>query len=217
MNKPIVFDLDGTLFQAHLLAVPAYIDTLARLKESGKIKSIPKREDFTSLLGMTEDEIWGQLLPEACGEIRNLASDWMGEAEDQYMAGGKGALFPGTLESLEQLKAGGHSLFVASNGTEGYVKAVCHHFGLAPLLAGIYSAGEYRTETKVQLLAHAIREHNLVPGLMVGDRSSDVEAGIGNGFTAVACTYGYGSREELAKADYIIEDISQVLDLAGRE
>jgi phosphoglycolate phosphatase-like HAD superfamily hydrolase len=216
-KRPIVFDLDGTLFQAHLMAVPACIDTFTRLNEAGVIQIMPTEEQFKSLFGLTEREIWELLLPRASPEVRQLTSQWMGEEEHKYMKQGLGELFPGALETLEQLSRLGHDLFIASNGTEGYVKSVCKTFGLSPFLTGIYSAGQYRTETKVQLLAHAIREHNLGPGMMVGDRSSDVDAGRGNGFVAVGCTYGYGKGEELTHAHHLIDDIRQVLDLTAKE
>ena len=217
IKRPIVFDLDGTLFQAHLLAVPAYIDTFTRLNEAGVIQIMPTEEQFKSLFGLTEREIWELLLPGASPEVRQLTSDWMGEEEHKYMEQGLGELYPGALETLEQLHREGHPLFIASNGTEGYVKSVCKTFGLAPFLTGIYSAGEYRTETKVQLLAHAVREHDLGPGMMVGDRNSDVDAGRGNDFVTVGCTYGYGKRQELDHAHYIVDEIRQILDLAGKE
>lgn len=215
MNKPIAFDLDGTLFQAHLLGVSAYRETFVRMQRAELIREIPEY-DFSCLFGMTGAEIWKTLLPDA-PEVREIAAQWMDEEEQKLLQQEAGDLYPGVLETLDSLSKQGHPLFVVSNGTKSYVKSVCRDYGLTPLLSGIYSAGEYKTETKIQLLGLAIQEHGLKPGLMVGDRSSDIDAGQANGFTAVGCTYGYGRAEELAHAHYIIDDIRQVILLAGKE
>jgi len=216
MNKrPIAFDLDGTLFQVHLMAVPAYIKVFTQLVEMGIIETMPSEATFKGVFGMTGKEIWEYLLPQAPEETRTMVAEWVIREEES--SGNLGKLFPGARETLEKLHSLGHPLFVASNGTETYVKWACRNFGLAPFLTGIYSAGEYNTETKVQLLGHAIREHNLSPGYMVGDRSSDIAAGLGNGFTTVGCAYGYGNREELEEAHYIIDDIREILDIIRKE
>ncbi|MNF16179.1 hypothetical protein D3C80_2190940 [compost metagenome] len=49
---------------------------------------------------------------------------------------------------------------------------------------------------------------------MVGDRSSDVEAGKGNDLQTVGCAYAtYGKAVELALADAHIHDFRQLLEL----
>jgi phosphoglycolate phosphatase len=215
MKKPVAFDWDGTLFQVHLMSVPAFITVFSRLAEQGIIDSMPGEAKFKSIYGMTGKEIWEYLLPGAGDQLKEKVARWIREEEEKIKERGK--LFPGARETLEALANMGHPLFVVSNGTEEYVKWACASTGLAPLLTGIYSAGQYKTETKVELLAHAIDEHGLEPGYMVGDRSSDIAAGLGNGFTAVGCTYGYGSRAELEDAHHIIDHISEILDLVRKE
>lgn len=216
MHKPIAFDLDGTLFQAHLVGLPAYTAVFTRLKSAKLIEEMPRLE-FSSFFGLTGPEIWRLALPHSSEDVRETAAKWMDEEERKQLECGAGELYPGVMETLDQLYRQGHPLLVVSNGTESYVKAVCRNFGLAPMLAGVYSAGEYRTETKGRLLKIAVEELGLEPGLMVGDRGKDMDAALANGFTAVACTYGYGSKEEFSRAHHVIDEVGQVLDLAGKE
>jgi AHBA synthesis associated protein len=49
--------------------------------------------------------------------------------------------------------------------------------------------------------------------MMVGDSHADVEAGKGAGVTTVGVSWGYGSREDLSMADFIIDHPSQLLEL----
>jgi len=49
--------------------------------------------------------------------------------------------------------------------------------------------------------------------IMVGDSHADVEAGKSAGVTTVGVSWGYGSREDLAMADFIIDHPSELLEL----
>ena len=49
--------------------------------------------------------------------------------------------------------------------------------------------------------------------IMVGDSHADIEAGKGAGVTTVGVSWGYGSREDLSMADFIIDHPSQLLEL----
>lgn len=208
MKKPIAFDWDGTLYQVHLMAVPAFINVFSRLAAQGLIDSMPSEAKFLSIFGMIYEDIWEYLLPGTSQEFKGQVAQAVIQEEDKIRE--RGALYPGVFTTLEELKGIGHPLFVVSNGTLEYVQWACASTGLTPLLAGIYTAGGYKTKTKIQLLAHALREHSLEPGIMVGDRGADIEAGLGNGFVSIGCTYGYGTGEEFKGADYIIGDIREL-------
>jgi phosphoglycolate phosphatase len=54
--------------------------------------------------------------------------------------------------------------------------------------------------------------------VMVGDSSFDIETGRKAGVIAIAVTHGYGEKEHLKKADYIIDDFMElphILDIAS--
>jgi phosphoglycolate phosphatase-like HAD superfamily hydrolase len=216
-NYPIMFDLDGTLFQAHILSLPAYKGAFTSLFQRGLVVKEPTDQEITGIYGMTDAEIWQKLLPGASEELRQEASRLYFQLELERMEEGAGEIYPRALETLAQLAERGHPLYVVSNGGEMYVKEVCIGFGLSRHLKGIYSAGEFATRSKDQLLTRAIQDHNLPRGLMVGDRCSDIAAGKANGFVTVGCTYGYSHRQELADADYLIDSIEEIVALAGRE
>ncbi|MDF2835958.1 MAG: haloacid dehalogenase, partial [Paenibacillus sp.] len=86
-----------------------------------------------------------------------------------------------------------------------------------PLFDGLYSAGEYGTASKVDLVARLLQDHGLTPSKdiwMVGDRSSDVEAGSKNGLTTVGCAYAvYGKQAELSGADIRISSFPELLSI----
>ena len=48
---------------------------------------------------------------------------------------------------------------------------------------------------------------------MVGDRFYDQQAAIQNGVLFVGCAYGYGKNDELKEANYIINDIRELIEV----
>lgn len=215
-GKAFIFDLDGTLFQTEQVAIPAFHRTYQQLQEQGLYQGDrPADEQVTSVFGMTSEGIWERLLPGASDEVKKLADDKWLENELDCLAEGMGALYPGVPQSLEALHGQGFRLFVASNGQGPYVRGVLQAFGIRSWFTGIYSAGEKKIFDKRQLVALLMKEHQVTSGWMVGDRSSDVQAGKANGLTVIGCRYAgfpqFGDEKELEDADQVIHSFSELL------
>lgn len=219
-GKPIavIFDMDGTLFETDTLLIGVHQRVFRTLKEEGLyVGETPPVEQLLACLGMLLEDIWRNLMPDSSEEARARADVLLLQYELEGLEAEEGRLYDGVKETLEALKAGGSKLFVASNGLEAYVKEIARHKGIAPLFDGIYSAGEYRTASKVDLVARLLSDHGLEPSKdiwMVGDRSSDVEAGAKNGLRTVGCAYAdYGKASELAGADIQIRHFRELLSI----
>lgn len=211
--RTIIFDLDGTLFQTEGVALPAFCDTMNRLREEGLYSgSMPGDDVLMTMFGKTNAQIWAELLPGAVPQIIAKADEYMLYYELFHLKHGKGDPYPGVVETLYALKQRGYRLCIASNGGEGYVNGVTEEF-FAGLFEGIYSAGGCKTQSKADLV-HLILEHfNDGSAVIVGDRSSDIEAGVRNGLMTIGCTYGFGASEELEDADILIPDFQQMKEL----
>ncbi len=212
-DKPeaLVFDVDGTLFQTESILDNAYYQTFQDLKELYHDEP-PSIEKMYACIGMTEEELWANIAPNASNKIKKAVGKRMIEWEIDGLKNGLGKLYPKTCETLEYLKNKGYSLFVASNGEEDYVKGVIKYTGLEHLFEEVYSAGEYKTVSKVDLVKLILNNHNVTEAWMIGDRSSDVEAGIANGLTVVGCDYAaFKKRDELVHADLVIRSLQELL------
>jgi phosphoglycolate phosphatase len=217
-EKTAVFDMDGTLFQSEKVAVPAFRRAFDRLKAEGLYRGkTPSDEEIRSVFGMTQEEIWSRLLPEADEETRRIADRWTLEEELAGLRRGEGELYPGVAETLRRLKEEGWKLFVASNGAGPYLRGVLGAFNLALLFSGVYGAGDYGTAAKEELVQILMREHRLTGGFMVGDRRSDVRAGKANGLTVIGCRYTgfprFGEEDELEGADAVVERFPDILPI----
>lgn len=212
--KTIIFDLDGTLFQTEGLAIPAFRDTIKRLQKEGLYDGpIHSEEVLLSMFGKTNDEIWAELFPNVAPEVVKKADEYMCYYEMLRLKQGEGNPYSGVVETLRALKEYGYRLCIASNGGETYVTGVAVHY-FAGLFEAVYSAGGYQTSRKVDLVKLLVDRFDDGPMVMVGDRSSDVEAGKENGLMTIGCWYsGFGDEQELAQADYIITDFTQLEEL----
>jgi phosphoglycolate phosphatase-like HAD superfamily hydrolase len=120
-------------------------------------------------------------------------------------------------ETLLALKERGFPLFIASNGVGPYVRGALEAKDLLSIFSGIYTAGDHQTKSKVDLVGLLKEQHRIKEGFMVGDRSSDVEAGKQNGLFVIGCRYAgfpqFGQRDELAGADFVISSFAEILDV----
>ncbi len=215
--QAIIFDMDGTLFETDTLLVGVHERIFQTLRdEQLYMKPTPPVEKLLGCLGMLLQDIWKQVMPDSTLAARERADELMLQYELEGLEAGEGSLYPHVESTLRKLHERGIKLFVASNGLEHYVKGVARHKGIAPLFDGLYSAGEYETVSKVDLVNRLLKDHKLESAWMVGDRSSDVEAGKENGLTVIGCAYAvYGRKEELAGADARISDFRELLELSG--
>ena len=125
-------------------------------------------------------------------------------------------VYDGIPEMLAELKARGAKIFLATSKPEPFAIRILEHFGLMQYFtfAGGSTMDETRT-AKAEVIDYVLEKGKLVPeeSVMVGDRKYDIEGGSKCGLDTVAVTFGYGSREELANANYIIDEPKQLLDI----
>ncbi|RCX17316.1 phosphoglycolate phosphatase-like HAD superfamily hydrolase [Fontibacillus phaseoli] len=220
LKKPeaMIFDMDGTLFKTETLLIPAYHELFDRLREEKLyVGDTPPEELMLSCLGMLLEDIWRKVIPDCSEAVHRRADELLLELELAGLKQYATELYPGVKETLEQLRDRGVRLFVASNGLEHYVKGVAETHLISPLFEAVYSAGEYLTASKVDLVRLLMDNHGISSAWMVGDRSSDVEAGKKNGQTVIGCAYaGFGQGQELAGSDILITTFNELPGLYDR-
>ncbi|MFI2856638.1 HAD family hydrolase [Paenibacillus sp. JSM ZJ436] len=213
--EAMIFDMDGTLFQTETLLRPAYHKLFDTLRAEGHHQGeTPDEQLMLGSLGMLLEDIWKRVIPNGTPEAHRRADELLLQLELEGLQNEEAALYPGVTETLAELKQRGVRLFVASNGLEDYVKGIVKARQLAPLFEGLYSAGEHETSSKVDLVALLLSNHGIERAWMVGDRSSDVEAGKENGQTVIGCQYaGFGGEQELKGSDAMITAFPDLIRL----
>ena len=223
--KYIIFDFDGTIGDSQSLIVKTLQDTMRARKlevksEEACAKTIGLRLDeaFVSLFGMSAEE--GM---ECAATYREIFLDNKKTMIVQP--------FPHVIETLRELHRQGFILGMASSrnhcSLDGYVKQMQLEDIFSSIVAGddvehvkpapdmvFMALGEMKGMKNPVTSAEAGDVEDLLDEvLVVGDMTFDVDMAHNAGCKACAVTYGNGTREQLASAEFIIDDFAELLGL----
>ena len=221
--KYIIFDFDGTIGDSQSLIVKTLQDTMRARK-----LDVKSDEAFVSLFGMSAEE--GMKCAATYREIF-LDNKKMMIVQP----------FPHVIDTLRELHRRGYILGVASSrnhcSLDGYVKQMQLENIFSSIVAGddvehakpapdmVFKAlGEMlgmknpgvSAEDVLNPVTSAETEDikDVLPEtLVVGDMNFDVDMAHHAGCKACAVTYGNGTREQLASAEFIIDDFAELLGL----
>lgn len=223
--KYIIFDFDGTIGDSQSLIVKTLQDTMRAKKlevksEEACAKTIGLRLDeaFVSLFGMSAEEGL-----ECAATYREIFLDNKKTMIVQP--------FPHVIETLRELHRQGFILGMASSrnhcSLDGYVKQMQLEDIFSSIVAGddvehvkpapdmvFMALGEMKGMKNPVTSAEAGDVEDMLDEvLVVGDMTFDVDMAHNAGCKACAVTYGNGTREQLASAEFIIDDFAELLGL----
>ena len=90
------------------------------------------------------------------------------------------------------------------------------NLGLSSIITYVLGADDVKQGKPHPEAVNMTLEHfgfNAEEAIVVGDTIFDVEMGLNAGTRSCGVTYGNGSKESLSKADYLIDDFAQLLDI----
>jgi len=197
----IVFDLDGTLFDAEEGIISSVKYAMQKLgypiPEGADLREVvgpPLRDSFCGMLGV----------PEKCAE----------EAVTYYHEhfGSKGmylySLYPNIRSVLQMLSEDGVHVALATSKPRWRAVQILEYFGIMKYFDDVVGEGDDACKLgKPELIRRALPDKYRTAA-MVGDRKYDVEGAKANGIEAIGVSYGCGTEEELADAgaDVIVPD-----------
>ena len=206
----IIFDYDGTLHNSMLTYAPAFRDTMKWLSDSGYIADREYSDkEISYWLGFNSTDMWRNFHPELDITIRETARKKLGENMAHRLDSGEGALYTGAEEMLTALKDAGHTLIFLSNCRIHYMERAKRLFHLEKWIDHFYCCEEYDFIPKYEIFRRFSPEHK-GEYIVVGDRFHDIETAVQNGLRSIGCAYGYGSVDELSKADMIVDSICDI-------
>ena len=207
--KNYLFDLDGTLtdpgvgirnsikYALEKFGLPIPDDSLLN-----EFIGPPLMESFRKYFGVSEED--SRLLLEYYREYFGVK----GYLENK--------LYPDTVEVLEGITSRGGRVYLATSKPELYAFKIVEHFGIDSYFS--YKVGNTMEETrcaKKDVISYLFEQTGIDPAetIMIGDRDYDVIGAHACGLPAAAVLHGYGDREELCNADYILESFTDLLYL----
>lgn len=209
MYKVILFDLDGTLTDPGLGITNSVAYALRHYGiEPESRESLypfigpPLADSFIRYYGFTPEKAM-----EAISVYREYFRD-KGLYENE--------VYEGVRELLENIKASGRKIVLATSKPEEFSVRILEHFDLMKYFDVVAGASmDEKRNKKGDVIAYAMEKGGFTneDAVMIGDREHDIFGAKENGLDSIGVLYGYGDREELqnAGADYIAETVKDIL------
>lgn len=194
MKKAILFDLDGTLWDAGETVLPSWNRVLARLQ----VRPLLTMDELNSFMGLSPQDLADRFLPTVDDPVRRqeiFTVCFNAEVEAIRKEGGR--LFDGVVEMLSTLKERGCFLAVVSNCKDGYIQAFLDYYRLHEIFTDFESAGATGLSKGENIaLVLARNGFSAADALYVGDTIWDMEASAKAGVEFLHAAYGFGSVPE---------------------
>lgn len=199
MNKAVIFDLDGTLWDSTHQILPAWNEYIAEQGYSYEFT----HENACACMGKTTPQIAEMLFPELSPEEGLKLVQGCCEAEVKSLLKTGGTLYPALRETLTKLKEKYH-VYIVSNCEDGYIQSflTSHDFGdIVEDFECIGRTGKVKGEN-IKLV---IARNNIDSAIYVGDTPSDYAATQIAGVPFVWASYGFGKVENVPHISTISE------------
>ena len=227
-RRLVLLDLDGTLTASHPGIIASVVQTF---KELGH--PVPDNEELRRFIGpavsesLRRNKVRDEDIDKGVQIYRHYYSEIAAfedpEHPGQHIPGCLFAkVFDGIPEQLNRMRNQGLTLAVATCKPEYQALPVCDHFGLTPLVDGVYGASKDSTRiTKAQVITYALEQFGFNAklgdrALMVGDRWTDADGAQETGLDCLGCRWGYAEPGELESHGCyrIIEQVNQLCQAA---
>lgn len=191
MRKAVLFDLDGTLWNAVNGVTMSWNRALERMGRPERFTEARIR----SLMGKTLDVIARECFPEDDQAAAAAALDACVQEENGYLLEYGGELFEGLEDTLLTLRKRGFFLAVVSNCQEGYIEAFLAHHHLESCFDDFESYGRTGLDKGKNIRLVAAR-NRLDYVLYLGDTEGDRRAALEAGVPFLHAAYGFGTVPE---------------------
>ena len=227
-HRLVLLDLDGTLTASHPGIIASVVQTF---KELGH--PVPDESELRRFIGpaievsLRNNGIKEEDVDRGVQIYRRYYSE-TASFEDPRHPGQRvpgrllATVFDGIPEQLNRMREHGLTLAVATCKPEYQALPVCDHFGLRPLVDGVYGASKDSTRvTKGQVITYALQRLGLDTkqgdrALMVGDRWTDADGALETGLDCLGCGWGYAEPGELESHGCyrVIDQVGQLCQAA---
>ncbi len=202
--------MDGTLFQTDKILELSLDDTFNHLRSLNFWDASTPIEQYRQIMGVPLPKVWEALLPNHSNEVRKQTDAYYLEMIIENISSGKGALYPNVKEIFSYLKENNFSIYISSNGLVEYLQAIVSYYHLDSWVTETFSIQQIQTLDKGDLVKKIIKKYDITNAAVVGDRLSDINAAKDNGLIAIGCNFDFAQEDELAQADYVIDDLIEL-------
>ena len=187
MKKAVIFDVDGTLWDA---ADAMALGWTTVMNEKYDPDFFVDGDAIRPILGRTPLELGQALMPHRSPEEALEIFHVLAEGELPVMRKEKPVVYPGFEEVIPEL-ASSWQLFIVSNCDSGYIEMFLDVTGLTEYFTDHLCPGD-TGEGKAENIRTIMARHNISDAVYIGDTEKDHQACLQAGVPFVYASYGYG-------------------------
>lgn len=209
MNGTLIFDFDGTLHETGRIYIAAFRETREKLLEDGYAVREYTDGEIEKWLGVNTPDMWREFMPDLSPAQTDHYARYLGTVLGGLLSGPQAHLYAGAEEMLDTLKARGCTMVILSNCTCIYRDTAIRRFGLDRWFSAFFCCEAYGDKPKEEIFPEIAKRYP-GPWCVIGDRASDLKTAQAHALRSIGCAYGYGTREELASADILVDSIRDI-------
>jgi len=205
-NDAIIFDIDGTLWNASLASANGWNAGLTKLGIDRKISP----EQIENVTGNPYETCVDILLPglkEKYPDLLRILND----SEMEAVKSSGGDFYQGVIVGVREL-ASKYKVFLLSNCQHWYLNLFLDFSGLKPMLSGFDCHGISGLH-KSDMLLRIKKNYSLNKPLYIGDTASDEMAAREANIEFIYASWGFGRPAEEAKA---VKSFTELMDYLRR-
>ena len=194
MDKMIIFDLDGTLWDSSVQVAESWNMVL---EENTGRKWNLTAADISRNMGKTMDQIADDLFSEYEPDERYAMARYCEVFENAYITEHGGDMYPGVTETLHKMHEAGYIMSVVSNCQKDYVRAFLDSMKMHEVFTDYEEWGRsgYLKADNIRLV---MQRNNISGAVYVGDIQADADAAAKAGVPCIWASYGFGHIENPA-------------------
>ena len=208
MKQGIIFDMDGTLWDAGVSIAEAWNIVI---KKRGLQMETMTADHIHSIMGKTIEGIADTLFGQYSKEERMDITKECLEYENVYLADHGGELFEYLEDVLQELSAQ-YPLYIVSNCEKGYIEGFLTYYGFEKYFKDFESHGNTGLP-KGQNIKLVAERNGLTDVVYIGDIQSDYNASKEAGVGFIHAAYGFGTIDEEVPAISCIAQLPDAIKL----
>jgi phosphoglycolate phosphatase len=212
--KTIILDFDGTIADTRnsiILTVQATLEELGlpkgNVSDIKEFIGLPLRDTFVRVAHLSEGDILDRAIQLYRAKYNEISFNTV-------------QLFPNVARVLEVLYKQGLIISVASSKGKDALLFLLNKLGIKPYISLIFGEEDIKNKKPAPDMALCIlakTKSDPRETLVIGDTVYDIAMGQGANCITCGVTYGNNTKEQLIgrKADYVINDFIEVLDIVN--
>jgi len=206
MKRGIIFDMDGTLWDAGVSIAEAWNIVI---KRRGLKMETMTADHIHSIMGKTIDGIADALFGQYSKEERMDITRECLEYENVYLADHGGELYEKMEDVLKELSVQ-YPLYIVSNCEKGYIEGFLAYYGFGKYFQDFESHGNTMLP-KGQNIRLVAERNGLTDVVYIGDIQSDYNASREAGVGFIHAAYGFGTIDEEVPAISCIAELPEAI------